>query len=247
MIKAGRYDLDEVSLGRIYQHVVSNPKMNSWAVITASRGELSKDENKKRNKELEADLRKMGLGFAHADGMWRECKDQTIEYKNCPEELRVPTEEKVLFIPNISKENAKALGKKWNQDSVLFADGEAKKNGEATFIDSKSGEEFNIGKFSAGKIAQGYTKLKGNKVFTFEPKDEPVKDEPKVQTKAEPGSEKMVSNPTKLASLLPKSIADKKVKNPETGKMIKVKSALKYDKESPVYKATVAMVKNVKK
>ena len=101
MIKAGRYDLDEASLGRIYQHVVSNPKMNSWAVITASRGELSKDENKKRNKELEADLRKMGHGFAHADGMWRECKDQTIEYKNCPEELRVPTEEKVLFIPNI--------------------------------------------------------------------------------------------------------------------------------------------------
>ena len=71
MIKAGRYDLDEASLGRIYQHVVSNPKMNSWAVITASRGELSKDENKKRNKELEADLRKMGHGFAHADCMWR--------------------------------------------------------------------------------------------------------------------------------------------------------------------------------
>ena len=243
MIKAGRYDLDEVSLGRIYQHVVSNPKMNSWAVITASRGELTAAENKQRNKELENDLRKMGLGFAHADGMWRECKDQTIEYKNCPEELRVPTEEKVLFIPNISKENAKALGKKWNQDSVLFADGEARKNGEATFIDSKSGEEFNIGKFSAGKIAQGYTKLKGNKVFTFEPK----KDEPKVQTKAEPGSEKMVANPTQLKSLLPKGIADKKVKNPETGNMIKVKSALKYDKDSPVYKATVAMVKQAVK
>ena len=69
------------------------------------------------------------------------------------------------------------------------------------------------------------------------------KDEPKVQTKAEPGSEKMVANPTQLKSLLPKGIADKKVKNPETGKMIKVKSALKYDKDSPVYKATVAMVK----
>ena len=184
MIKAGRYDLDEVSLGRIYQHVVSNPKMNSWAVITASRGELSKAENKKRNKELEADLRKMGLGFAHADGMWRECKDQTIEYKNCPEELRVPTEEKVLFIPNISKEDAKALGKKWNQDSVLFADGEARKNGEATYIDSKSGEEFNIGKFTPGKVAQGYTKMKGDKVFTFlQPgeKGEKPKEQPKSQ------------------------------------------------------------------
>ena len=85
-------------------------------------------------------------------------------------------------------------------------------------------------------------------MFTFEPKDEPQKvDEPKIQTKAEPGSQKMVQNPTQLKSLLPKGIADKMVKNPETGKMIKVKSALKYDKESPVYKATVAMIKNAKK
>lgn len=249
MIKAGRYELDEISLGRIYQHVVSNPKMKSWAVITASRGELTPAENKKRNKELENQLRGLGLGFAHADGMWRECKDQTIEYKNCPEEMRVPTQEKVLFIPNISKEDAVKLGKQWNQDSVLFADGEERKNGEATFIDSKSGEAFNIGKFSPGKISQGYTKLKSGQVFTFEPKeDEPKKDEPlKVEPKAEPGSEKMVSNPTQLKSLLPKGIADKKIKNPETGKMIKVKSALKYDKNSPVYKATVAMVKKAKK
>ena len=244
MIKAGRYDLNEASLGRIYQHVVSNPKMKNWGVVTASRGELSKAENKKRNKELEADLRKMGLGFAHADGMWRECKDQGIEYKDCPEEMRIPTPEKVLFIPNIPKKLAVALGKKYQQDSVLFADEETKEKGEGTFIDSKSGEEFNIGKFSPGKISQGYTKLKSGQVFTFEPKpEEPKKDEPKVQTKAEPGSEKMVANPTQLKSLLPKGIADKKVKNPETGKMIKVKSALKYDKDSPVYKATVAMVK----
>jgi len=158
--------------------------------------------------------------------------------------MRIPTPEKVLFIPNIPKKLAVALGKKYQQDSVLFADEETKEKGEGTFIDSKSGEEFNIGKFSPGKISQGYTKLKSGQVFTFEPKpEEPKKDEPKVQTKAEPGSEKMVANPTQLKSLLPKGIADKKVKNPETGKMIKVKSALKYDKDSPVYKATVAMVK----
>ena len=89
--------------------------------------------------------------------------------------------------------------------------------------------------------------MKGGQVFTFEPKDEPTKaDEPQIQTKAEPGSEKMVSNPTQLKSLLPKGIADKLIKNPETGKMIKVKSALKYDKNSPVYRATVAMIKKAK-
>ena len=188
MIKAGRYDLDEVSLGRLYQHIVSNPKMKSWAVITASRSNKTSAENKENNKRLEADLRKLGLGFAHADGMWRECKDGTLEYKDCPEEMRIPSPEKVLFIPNISKEAATALGKKYEQDSVLFADGEARKNGEATYIDSKSGEEFNISKFTAGKIAQGYTKLKGGQVFTFlQPGEKgitPQSAEPKVQTKS---------------------------------------------------------------
>jgi hypothetical protein len=248
MIKAGRYDLDESSIGRIHQHVVSNPKVKNWGVVTASRGELTAAENKQRNKELEADLRKLGYGYVHVDGMWQECRKPDTEYKDCPDDMKVPTTEKSLFVPNISKEHIQSLGKKYQQDSVLFADEETKAKGEATFIDSKSGEAFNIGKFSPGKVAQGYSKLKGGQVFTFEPKDEPQKaDEPKIQTKAEPGSEKMVSNPTKLKSLLPKGIADKMIKNPETGKMIKVKSALKYDKNSPVYKATVAMVKQAAK
>jgi hypothetical protein len=237
MIKAGRYELDEASMGRIYQHIVSNPKTNSWAVITASRGENSPAENAKRNKDLENDLRKMGLGFVHADGMWRECKNQSIEYKDCPEELKVPSEEKVLFIPNIPKDKAVELGKKYQQDSVLYADEETKSKGEATFIDSKSGEEFNIGKFTPGKVAQGYTKMKGDKVFTFlQPgeKGEKPKEQPK-------------KNDMKLKSLLPKGVLDKMVKNPETGNMIKLKSALKKDKTSPVYRTAVGMVKQSKK
>jgi hypothetical protein len=237
MIKAGRYDLDEASIGRIYQHIVSSPKTKSWAVITASRGELTAAENKKRNKELEAILRKKGYGFNHADGMWRECKDQTIEYKNCPEEMRIPTPEKVLFIPNIPKKLAIALGKKYKQDSVLFADEETKARGEATFIDSKSGEEFNIGKFSPGKISQGYTKLKSGQVFTFEPKaeEEPKKDDTSKK------------DDMSLKSLVPKDILDKTVKNPQTGNMVKIKTALAYDKKHPAFKAAQTFVANSKK
>jgi hypothetical protein len=237
MIKAGRYELDEESMGRIYQHVVSNPKTKSWAVITASRGENTPAENARKNKDLENDLRKMGLGFVHADGMWRECKNRSIEYKDCPEELRVPSPEKVLFIPNIPKDKAVALGKKYEQDSVLFADEETKAKGEATFIDSKSGESFNIGKFTPGKIAQGYTKMKGGKVFTFlQPGEKGItpKEEPK-------------KSDMKLKSLLPKDVLDKMVKNPETGNMIKLKTALRHDKNSPVYKSAVTMVKQTKK
>ena len=43
---------------------------------------LTTFENARKNKELEKDLRKMGLGFVHADGMWRECKNRSIEYKD---------------------------------------------------------------------------------------------------------------------------------------------------------------------
>jgi hypothetical protein len=229
MIKAGRYDINEASLGRIYQHVVSNPKMKNWGVVTASRGELTPAENKQRNKELENDLRKLGYGFVHVDGMWQECRKPDTEYKDCPDDMKVPTEEKSLFIPNISQEHIQSLGKKYQQDSVLFADDKAKANGEATFIDSKSGEAFNIGKFSPGKIAQGYSKMKGGKVFTFEPEAEP---------KVEPKKDDM-----KLKSLLPKGILNKTVKNPDTGKMIKVKSALKYDDNAKVKKAAKDMIK----
>ncbi len=234
MIKAGRYDINEASLGRIYQHVVSNPKMKNWGVVTASRGELTPAENKQRNKELENDLRKLGYGFVHVDGMWQECRKPDTEYKDCPDDMKVPTEEKSLFIPNISQEHIQALGKKYQQDSVLFADEKTKEKGEATFIDSKSGEAFNIGKFAPGKVAQGYSKMKGGKVFTFEPEAEPKKSEPK-------------KDDMKLKSLLPKGILDKMVKNPDTGRMIKVKSALKYDDSHIVKKAAKDMIKTALK
>jgi|LakMenEpi03Aug12_release.lakeMendotaPanAssembly.Ray.scaffolds.fasta_scaffold624648_2 hypothetical protein len=43
-------------------------------------------------------------------------------------------------------------------------------------------------------------------------------------------------NQMSLKSLLPKDL-DKKVKNPETGNMVKIKTALGYDKDTKVYKA----------
>jgi hypothetical protein len=47
---------------------------------------------------------------------------------------------------------------------------------------------------------------------------------------------------SKLTANLPKDIANKTVKNPDTGKDIKVTSALKYDDKSPVYKAATSLV-----
>jgi hypothetical protein len=64
------------------------------------------------------------------------------------------------------------------------------------------------------------------------------KDDMKPQSKntqvSKPTSPK--GNDMSLKSLLPKDM-DKKVKNPETGKMIKIKTALGYEKDSKAYKA----------
>ena len=51
----------------------------------------------------------------------------------------------------------------------------------------------------------------------------------------------------KMIGMLPKDILDKTVKNPETGRNIKVKSALKYDDDSQVKKNAMSMVQMLKK
>ncbi len=50
-------------------------------------------------------------------------------------------------------------------------------------------------------------------------------------------------NDMSLKSLLPKDL-DKKIKNPETGKMIKIKTALGYEKDKPAFKAAQFALKN---
>ena len=63
---------------------------------------------------------------------------------------------------------------------------------------------------------------------------EPEKKEPTKDTKTS----------SKLKDMLPKKALDQKIKNPETGRTIKVKSALEYDKDKPVYKAAIKLAKN---
>ena len=50
-------------------------------------------------------------------------------------------------------------------------------------------------------------------------------------------------NDMRLKSLLPKDM-DKKIKNPETGNMVKIKTALAYDKDTKAYKAAQFALKN---
>jgi hypothetical protein len=64
------------------------------------------------------------------------------------------------------------------------------------------------------------------------------KDDMKTQSKSKEATKPTSAkgNDMSLKSLLPKDL-DKKVKNPDTGKMIKLKTALGYEKDSKAYKA----------
>jgi hypothetical protein len=113
------HKLDEVSLGRAYQHVVDK-KVPKWGIATAYRSANTPKENRALNKQLEADIRAKGLGFFKVEGHWRECQNNEVPYNKCPEDQLVDATEDTFFIPNASKEFMKSIVKKYDQDSVIY-------------------------------------------------------------------------------------------------------------------------------
>jgi hypothetical protein len=218
--------LDEASLGRVLQHIQGKKNVKNWGMLTAYRYANTPNQNKTLNKELEAELRQMGHGFFKVEGHWVECQDGNLSYEDCPPNLLKDAIEESLFVPNISAKEIHKLGKKYEQDAVIFGGEQTK--GNATLI-FKDGKVENIGKFSPDKIQQAYSKLKGGKTFVFQP------EEPKVS-----------DDETKLMDLMPKDVLNKKVKNPQTGNMVKVKTALAYDEKHPAFKAAQTFVANSK-
>ena len=219
------YKLDEASLARVYQHVNADKNVKSWGMVTAFRSLNTPKKNRQLNKQLEADIRSKKLGFFKVEGYWRECQDSNVNYADCPNEKLKDSIETTFFVPNISMKDIHTLGNKYDQDSILYGGDETKGNAHLIWRDSSHED---VGKFHPNIIQQAYSKMKGGRTFGFN-------DKPTKTTKVEPTDIKLTAN-------LPKDIASKTVKNPETGKDIKVGSALKYDKKSPAYKAATSLV-----
>jgi len=222
------YKLDEASLARAYQHVVEK-KVPSWGMLTAYRYANTKKENQEANKKLESDLRGKGYGFFKVEGHWQECQDSNLNYVDCPKDKLQDSIEVSLFVPHMKRKDAESLCKKYEQDAVIYGGEDTKGDAHLIF---KNGSEDNIGKFQPGKVEQAYSKFKGGKTFVFG-KEKKKEVEPKKD---------LSPKDSKLTSNLPKDIANKMVKNPQTGRDIKVTSALKYDDKSHVYKAATSLV-----
>lgn len=236
------YKLDEASLNRAYQHVVQK-NVPSWGMMTAYRYANNKKENNVKNKELEQDLRKLGYGFFKVEGHWQECQDPNLNYVDCSQDQLQDSVEQSLFVPGITKEDSLALCKKYEQDAVIYGGKDTKGNAHLLF---KNGGEDNIGSFKTGKVEQAFSKIKGNKTFVFKARAKGERTQKNKQSSFSKFSKKADKNDTKLMNMLPKGLGDKKIKNPETGRLIKVKSALGYDKSSAANKAATQLVNKSK-
>jgi len=98
--------LSESSLSRIWQHVEN--KDSIFAVISAYQGE-DPQQDKKNHIKLHNEIRSMGYGLIEFESQW-EYDDGFIG------------KEKSFLVPNIKKDEALRLCKKYNQEAILYKD-----------------------------------------------------------------------------------------------------------------------------
>jgi len=157
--------LYEKSMKRALNHISKESGIKSWGMITAFRDEFTKKENLARNKKLASDIRGLGYGFFRLDGLWQECQDNTVVYKDCPKSELVAVNEITFFIPKIKKNELAKLTAKYDQDASIYSGKEV--DDKIAFI-TRSGKANPFAtKATPGVISQAYSKLKG-KTFVFE-------------------------------------------------------------------------------
>ena len=147
-------ELNEVSLGRVYQHV-QREKLPSWTILTSYRDENSPSKNKSDFKRLQQQIRSADLGFFKLIGHGQE-EDDDGEIQS--------VKEPSLFVPGIDLKLAKNLMNQYNQWGIIYSGAEV--NDKIVLID-KAGKTEDLGAFKPQKIAQFYSKVKG-KSFVFE-------------------------------------------------------------------------------
>lgn len=157
------------SLSRIWQHTTES----NIGIMTAFRGEFDAAQNEKRNRELMSEIRAVGLGYTQVSGYYIENLGQEDEQK---------VQEKSFFITSTANDGGKLknfltrMGVKFNQDSVFYKSASSPSGiliGTASGRYPGLGTEVEVGKFSPQKVGQYYTRMKGDRTFTFESVDFP--------------------------------------------------------------------------
>ena len=158
--------VNEASLGRIYQHIKDD---KPFAAMTAFRKSSSKKENLQNNKVLKSLVKSADFGFVEVIGSYPELQDDG--------EVVVVKENSIFIFgkrsddEEIMKKLVKQLGKKYEQDSVLFKYSSGKV--VLMYMEGRSDTVLD-GKFHPNKIGDYMSRMKNGKTFTIESmKEEP--------------------------------------------------------------------------
>ena len=154
--KYGADVLTERSLSRLISQVRSD---KSFAILSAWRHEeeVSYKENWDNNTKLHKAIRSLGLGAAPMRGAY---------YEEDAEGNQIRTEEPSWFVYGIEMKAALRLGRRFNQESILW--GRRKLVGGGVFIIFAGGQTKKIGdKVTLSSIKDAYSEMKGKR-FTFE-------------------------------------------------------------------------------
>ena len=152
--------LDESSLTRL----ASKAKKGAVAIVSAERGGKSKKENKARSKQLEKDIRGVGLPGP------TKVKGRYTEHGKEPKSERSYVVSQGKKSKRKFKKEVEKLGRKYDQDSVLI---QRKKGGSATVKGTNKspwpgkGKNVKTGKMKPGRTGEFDTQIK-KKTFTYE-------------------------------------------------------------------------------
>ena len=162
-MKTFKQFIHESSLSR----VVSKSKKGGTAILSGSRADKSKAENKARAKQLDKDIKGKGLpGATKATGRYTEKDDKTGKETKVRERSHIVSSGKKG--KRAFKKAIKSLGKKYGQDSVLVQ----KKKGTAGLTATRKGglgdkKSVALGKMRPGRASkEGDTTVK-KKPFTY--------------------------------------------------------------------------------
>lgn len=134
--------VNESSYSRILQHIQNN---DTFAVVSAFRGSNSDDENMKLHKQLKGDVRAKGYGFIEQKSGYSYSEPGTGEEGT--------VDEMSLFIPKISEKEALTLGRKYDQETIIF----------------KDNKKFVLINCSTGGVDMTFKKSSDGRDITFDP------------------------------------------------------------------------------
>ena len=151
-------EIEESSLSRIK----SKSDKGGLAILSGSRGDKSKKENKARAKQLDKDIKGKGLpGATKATGRWTEKDDDTGKETKVKERSHIVSSGKKG--KRKFKKAIKSLGKKYGQDAVLT---QTKKTGTVSATRKgglgKDSQGRNVKRIKAGKFKPGQTSPEGD-------------------------------------------------------------------------------------